>query len=152
MRPKSALFYVDSIQEVAREFVQFVKWKQEYLSSWFLDKAEQSFFLNRTQLDSNGINHGYFLSSNARIDFLTCLPIHVVWSNSSNLTKQKLSSFLSLYFWAGGFFPRKLGNERASERNFQKIISVAGSFQHVICWWSRTLGEKQKPRKESTSR
>ena len=45
----------------------------------------------------------------------------------------------------------KLGNESASKKNFLKNSSVAGYFQHVICWWPKTLGEKQKPRKESAS-
>ncbi len=39
MRPKSAMFYIDSIQEVAGEFVDFV----------------------RTRLDSDGVNRGDFL-------------------------------------------------------------------------------------------
>ena len=46
----------------------------------------------------------------------------------------------------------ELGSEIPSKMNFLKISSVAASFQHVICWRPRTLGEKQKPRKESMSR
>ena len=46
----------------------------------------------------------------------------------------------------------ELGNESASKRNFLKISSVVGSFPHVICWWPRTIGKKQKPRKESVSK
>ena len=46
---------------------------------------------------------------------------------------------------------RKLGNESATKRNFLKIWYLVGSF-YVICWLSRTIGEKQKPRKESMSK
>ena len=34
-----------------------------------------------------------------------------------------------------------LRNESTRERKLLKINSVAGSFQHVICWWPRTVGK-----------
>ncbi len=57
---------------------------------------------------------------------------------------------LAVHYFGNKFFVGELGNESARKRNFFKISFVVGSFQHVICWWPKTAGEKQKPRKESS--
>ncbi len=46
-------------------------------------------------------------------------------------------------------FLNELENWSACKWTFLKICPVAGSFQHEICWWPKTVGVKQKPRKVS---